>query len=194
MSQNNTSSPDSLTSFFGQVAQVVATELQKGMAIHEGRYHEAQGPKGQGTSVPEGRKEAWPMKGGRISSFRAWEEGTTDSSWQSRTYSLGIAAWEGSGAGERSSQRLRGLIAELAKQQPDLADEIEETITDHSMNVMEFAVVLGYALARTYPASMDAMDGWVEDAMDFAQLRGFPHLARKADDEEIPDENVEKAS
>ncbi len=151
------------------------------MDTHEGRYHAGQAPKGQAGSVMDERGEPWPMKGGRISTFRAWDRGAD---WKELVGLLGSAAWQGSGIADRCLVEVRGVHEKLGATDQDLALELEDAVYRLVGQAAIFGTLVGYALSKTYPTGLEQMNDWVEAALDFADLRGFPGLERSDRDED----------
>lgn len=140
--------------------------------------------KGETTMDSGKQTDPWPFRGRRISAYRAWEYLGTEPAWQDRILALAEAAWEGSNSDQMVLFEMDELVAKARGH--ELVDDVE--LKDKSAQVarlaLGFGAVLGYALCRKHPQVLEALDEWIELALDYGGLRDYPPIQYEASDED----------
>jgi hypothetical protein len=135
-------------------------------------------------------EERWPLKGGRISTFRILMEQAHEDAgeWQDLVADLGETAWEASGARDRVWAAVDALLEQLesraGRKLSDDFRDLSDDLVGARIETVSYGVMLGYALARTYPGSLEEWDGWVENAIAYAGIRNYPEIDQAASGEE----------
>lgn len=106
------------------------------------------------------------------STFAALAEHSPDgepyaADWRYWLASLAVGVWPGRSG---LDSHIESLIKEVIDLDQGLGFELEAQLNLMESTVQEFGMILGYALGRTQPADLRAMDGWVDEATRYAGL------------------------
>lgn len=96
--------------------------------------------------------------------FRIWQN-ESSADWQDRVAAVAEALWVHC-HGQRWPA-LKELVSHLLAQDEEMAARLTGETRELVVNALDFGAVLGFALAKTWPDSLEDLDRWGERALAY---------------------------
>ena len=91
-------------------------------------------------------------------------------SWQERLGLLGLVVYEASVQRQRDLREQRDLCEQIRRSDPEAARRLSNHWDDQLFAAVELGTRLGYALAKTWPDSLEGLEDWLGQAKALAEF------------------------
>lgn len=108
------------------------------------------------------------------STFEAWA-GLQPTDWRSAVWSAASEVWGAHPSYLGLQQQLEALMRRATDQaEARLAFDFETLVSEYWDTALKVGSLMGFALARTWPADLEGLDSWIDHAAAYADIMNVP--------------------